>query len=127
MPPSSSDPRKWQRAIERYSSFHIPELKESATLEVNDSSDVAVMREMTMNLGMGLIMSCMAEITRELQNSGMDEEDIDNFLTEKQNEMVKACFCENKSVLSEWLPMVRPDRCVRTGCNTGLSNGIWKS
>ncbi len=100
MPPSSSDPRKWQRAIERYSSLHIPELKESANVEVNNSSDVAVMREMLMNLVMGL-MSCMVEITRELHKSGMDEKDIDNFLTEKENETQKACLCENKSVLSE--------------------------
>ena len=37
-----------------------------------------------------------------IANSGMDVEDISNFLTEKENEMEKACLCENKSVISEW-------------------------
>ncbi len=95
----SSDPRKWQRAIERYSSIHI-QLDESPTLEVNNSTDIAVLDEVTMSLCVELMFGCMAEITRELSISGMDEEGIGNFLDEKEMEMQKACLCENRSVVS---------------------------
>jgi len=36
-------------------------------------------------------------------------------------------WMQSRFIHMNWLPMVRPDRSVRTGCSTGLSSGIWKS
>ncbi|MCI5120654.1 MAG: hypothetical protein D3908_05585 [Candidatus Electrothrix sp. AUS4] len=103
MPPASSDPDKWENAIERYLNIKIPETKEyeNKPLEVKRGPDVAILLKFGMDLGLGLMFSCMAEVSRELQAKGNTADQLISIMTDKEEAIQIACLCEYKEALLE--------------------------
>ena len=104
--PVVTDSNKWEESIEinRHLAGLIGKEDENfEVLDVEESPDVGALREISMNLGFGLMMQSMAEVTRELQSKGKALDEIASFMENNQDAIQAAALCVNKETIKGWI------------------------
>ena len=68
-------------------------------LEVQESPDIVTIRKISMNIGVGLMFTCMGELTKEMKENGATDEEIASLFANQAEaeELQKKCLCKYKA------------------------------